>query len=235
MDVMIEEKSKVLNAFLNEMYGRGDYDIQSRGNVGFETLVGFFKVSTPDESEPAIFTDILGHIEDHGIGSFDFGYLGGVSKYVDTKYFFDVRKEYYLSYCEEIASEHSSDFENRLVEECYQSGVINNIDFDSGGNCLVSDSDLIDMYTEYLCDNDSDAVQWYIDTYGESSFYRVFLKDPNLVKSRKLATDILSLDPLTISKVCKFSSFGFSYFEYYGEVYVIFSLYRQSPNTYVVY
>lgn len=235
MDVTFEEQSKALNAFLNETYGKGDYDIQSHGDAGFETSVGFFRVSTPYESEPAIFSNILDHIEDNGIASFDFDYLGDIYNYIDSKYFFDVQKEYYLSYCEEIASEQSSDFESRLVEECYQNGIITEIDFDSDGNCLVSDSDLIDMYTEYLCDNDIDAVQWFIDTYGESSFYRVFLKDPKLVKSRKLATDILSLDPLTISKVCKFSSFGFSYFEYSGKIYVILSLYRSSPNVSVFY
>lgn len=126
--------------------------------------------------------------------------VNGFEAYVDTEWFEDAMKESYEYYCQDIESESSSGFQNRLVEECYDAGLIDDDDFetDEDGNidydeCTVDSYDLIDRLADYLTDRQGDAVEWYIDNFGESEF-REAVAANGLVDTHKLAEYCVDAD-----------------------------------------
>ena len=120
--------------------------------------------------------------------------------FVDVDWFDDAMKEDYESYCEEIANEGSDRFENRLVEECYENERIDDDDFEETeygepdyGNCLVDEYKLIDMLSDYFCDEYRNGVQWYIDNFGKSQFAEV-CKQNNLYDNDAFAKFVVDTD-----------------------------------------
>ena len=88
-------------------------------------------------------------------------------------------RESYESYAEDIESEGSIFYENRLVEECYDNGLIDDVDFetDEDGDpdytqCTRDSYELQEMLADYLTNNSgySSASQWYMDNFGDESF-----------------------------------------------------------------
>ena len=138
--------------------------------------------------------------DDMGITGINFDYLGGIEKYVDEDWFRDAERESFEFYCEDIATESSRDYDNRLVEECYDVGVIDDDDFekDADGNpdyneCLLDESELTDRYVDYHLDSISDFIEEFKFQFGEDEFNRVVM-DNNLIDINELVEDIVSTD-----------------------------------------
>ena len=120
--------------------------------------------------------------------------------FVDVDWFNDAMRESYESYCNDIASESSSEYENRLVEECYDAERIDDTDFeeDEFGDpdymrCIVPEYELVDRLTDYLCDVWRNGVQWYIDNFGNSGFQEV-CETYNLYDNYAFAKYVIRMD-----------------------------------------
>lgn len=93
---------------------------------------------------------------------------------VDEKWFEDAMDESNRFYCDDIARESSKEFDNRLVEECYERGLIDDDDFEENEDgdvdhelCKKDNDDLIELMVDDMNSEYDDAVQWYIDNFGE--------------------------------------------------------------------
>ena len=213
-------REEVLNAFLRETFGDDtDFNVSSGyGEYSFDTDEGDFLVLDDIEADRVAKERLLDFLETEGISGIRFEYLGGLEEYVDTDWFDEAKEESNRFYCEDIASEDSSEFENRLVEECYESNIISDDDFEDG-ECTVSNDDLIDMYTEYLGERDTDSVRWFINNYGEEEFNRVVI-ERSLVNLDTLADDILSTD----GRAMQLAGYDFNEieFKYNGKTYFLY-------------
>ena len=134
----------------------------------------------------------------------DIGYtsINGWEDYVDEDIFEQAMQESNEFYCDDIASESSAIYGSRLVEECYDNGLIDDDDFetDEDGDpnyeeCLVDEYDLKEKLAEYLTENSgySYASQWYMDNFGEEDFNE-FVKRNNAVDIDELAEYVVRSD-----------------------------------------
>lgn len=150
-----------------------------------------------DEAEEAAKQDVINLID-------DIGYSGilGWEDFVDEDIFEQAMHESNEFYCDDIADESSSIYESRLVEECYEAGLIDDDDFetDEDGDpdyeeCLVDEYDLKEKLAQYMTDNSgyANASQWYMDNFGEESFNE-FVKRNNAVDVDELAEYVVRTD-----------------------------------------
>ncbi len=133
-----------------------------------------------------------------------FTFINGWEDYVDEEWFEDAMKEMYEGYASDIANEGSSTYDNRLVEECYDRGLIDDDDFreDEDGeidytDCVYDDYRLEEMLAEDLYDEQMSAYRsassWYIDQFGQESFDTV-VENKNLVDVDELAAYVVRED-----------------------------------------
>lgn len=150
-----------------------------------------------DDAEEAAKQDTIEIID-------DIGYTGinGWEDYVDESVFEEAMQESNEFYCDDIADESSSIYESRLVEECYDNGLIDDDDFetDEDGDpnyeeCLVDEDDLKEKLAEYMTENSgySYASQWYMDNFGEEAFNE-FVKRNNAIDVDELAEYVVRSD-----------------------------------------
>jgi hypothetical protein len=145
-----------------------------------------------DEAEQDAIEQTKDIIEDVGFMS-----VNGWEDYVEETWFEDALRESFESYTEDIANETSYEYENRLVEECHEHGLIDDDDFrtDEDGNidyndCIYNDYKLMEMLTDELVDNAMYeyryASAWYVDNFGEDAFNET-VENNNLVDVDELA------------------------------------------------
>jgi hypothetical protein len=152
--------------------------------------------------------------------------INGYEDFVETSWFEDAMRESYEAYCNDIENESSSNFGNRLIEECYDAGLIDDDDFelDEDGDpdydeCTVASYDLVDRLTEHLCDGWNDPVQWYIDNFGHDSFREV-IDYHGLVDTDRLAEYCVDADGIGHSLASydgndiEYEFDGFTYYMY---------------------
>ena len=139
-------------------------------------------------------------IDDIGITGINFDYLGGIERYVDEDWFRDAERESFEFYCEDIATEGDNTYDNRLVQECYDAGVIDDDDFekDEDGDpdyneCLLDENELTDRYVGYHLDSIDDFIEEFKFQFGEDEFNRAVI-DNNLINIDELVEDIVSTD-----------------------------------------
>lgn len=137
--------------------------------------------------------------DDVGIESFSESFQDWImNNAIDSSWFEDAMDESNRFYAEDIKDERSRDYANRLVEECYENGLIDDDDFekDEDGEpnyeeCTKDEDDLIDMLVDYM--REEDAVQWYRDTFGDDDFKKV-VTDNNLVDFDEVIDEVKSWD-----------------------------------------
>lgn len=98
-------------------------------------------------------------IDDMGIEGFsEWAQEHVKDNFVDREWFEEAMKESYEYYCDDIENEEADDedFENRLKQEISENG------------CSTKEE-----YVEYLCSTQGDAIEWYIDNFGNESFNQV--------------------------------------------------------------
>ena len=137
--------------------------------------------------------------DDMGIESFSESFQDWImSNAIDSSWFEDAMDESNRFYAEDIKDERSRDYANRLVEECYENGLIDDDDFekDEDGEpnyeeCTKDEDDLIDMLVDYM--REDDAIRWYRDTFGDDDFKKVVI-DNNLVDFDEVIDEVKSWD-----------------------------------------
>lgn len=137
--------------------------------------------------------------DDMGIESFSESFQDWImSNAIDSSWFEDAMDESNRFYAEDIKNESSREYANRLVEECYDNGLIDDDDFekDEDGEpnyeeCTKDEDDLIDMLVDYM--REDDAIRWYRDTFGDDDFKKVVI-DNNLVDFDEVIDEVKSWD-----------------------------------------
>lgn len=176
----------------NTFYVDNDYKEHYSCN-GFDCMI-FDDYDLAEEVAKQYVVDI---IDDIGYSS-----INGWEDYVDEDIFEDAMRESNEFYCEDIASESSPTYESRLVEECYDNGLIDDDDFetDEDGepdyeNCLIDEGELKERLAEYMTENSGYryASQWYMDNFGEENFNE-FVKRNNAVDIDELAEYVVRTD-----------------------------------------
>lgn len=169
----------------------------SYSNNEFESNVGDYMVFDDyDDAEAEAIDREEDLIDDIGIPE----QYAEDEDFVDVDWFNDAMKESYESYCEDIANEGSREYENRLVEECYEAGRIDDTDFeeDEFGDpdymrCIVPEYELVDRLAEYMCEDYGSGIQWYIDNFGSDQF-REMCDHYNLYETRAFAKFVVDTD-----------------------------------------
>lgn len=125
-------------------------------------------------------------IDDVGVTS-----INGWENYIDSDFFDDAMEESNRFYAENIANERSRRFENRLVEECYDNGLIDDDDFDKQrefgieeetdeidyDNCLLDNDELIDRLVDYMNSRERDSVEWYRSNFGNEQLSEMAIQN----------------------------------------------------------
>ncbi len=139
--------------------------------------------------------------DDMGIQSFSESFQDWIiNNALDKSWFEDTMDENNRFYCEDIADERSREFDNRLVEECYERGLIDDDDFeeDEDGDidheqCKKDNDDLIELMVEDMNNDYDDPIKWYKDTFGEEDLSKVAIEN-NLVDLDEVIEEVKSLD-----------------------------------------
>ena len=139
--------------------------------------------------------------DDMGIQSFNDNFRDWIIRNaVDTDWFEQAMDESNRFYCEDIVGESSKEFDNRLVEECYERGLIDDDDFEENEDgdvdhelCKKDNDDLIELMVESMNDDWDDPVEWYIDNFGEKDLSDCVIEH-NLVDLDKVIEELKSLD-----------------------------------------
>ena len=164
-----------------------------------------YLVVDEDEAYQAAKLDIESLIEDIGIDSFSKDFQQWIfDNCIEADWFEDALVESYEYYVADIEEEtYGQDkFENRLIEELYENGLLTDADFSLDENSeldymtLMPEVDLDslkDKYVEYLVDNAGDPIEYYIDNFGSDSFTDV-CKSNNLIDWDKVVEECIDVD-----------------------------------------
>lgn len=174
-------------------------------DTAYAPIIGFnneewYVFDDEDSARDAAIEDTRDLIDDIGITVINFGYLGGIENYVDTEWFEDAYRELEENYCWDILDEGDNIYDNRLVAECYEEGLIDDDDFeeDEKGEpdytqCIVSDDELVERYADLLMNRIVDYVDEFKSEFGEREFNDVVM-EKGLVDIDKLCEDIVDTD-----------------------------------------
>lgn len=149
-----------------------------------------------DDAIKAATNDVLMYLDDVGVAGINLD----MTKYVDEDWFEDAERESFENYCYDIANEGDDTYDNRLVQECYDEGLIGDSDFeeDEDGEpnyeeCLIDTDELTERYVENHMNSITDFVQEFIFNFGTDEFNDV-VKQYNLIDFDELAEDIVDID-----------------------------------------
>lgn len=140
-----------------------------------------YLVLTEDEADDAFYDSEMSLIDDIGIEGFTPSFQKRIlTEFADKDWFEDAYREMEESYAYDISEEYDDTYGTRLVQECYDAGLIDDSDFgvDENGDvnyedCLLSTDDLADKLTEYLVDSIDDYAEEFKFEFGEKEFSEV--------------------------------------------------------------
>lgn len=154
-----------------------------------------------DESEAysAAVESVTDLIDDTGFTS-----ILGWEDYVEDGWFKEAMMEMEESYAEDIELEGDNTYDNRLVQECYDNGLIDDDDFelDEDGEidytqCTVDTYELVDRLANYLYDDNisyyKSAAEWYRSDFGDKDFETV-VKEHDLIDRQKISEYVVKED-----------------------------------------
>ena len=154
-----------------------------------------------DESEAydAAVESVKDLIDDIGFTS-----IRGWEDYVEDDWFKDAMMEMEESYANDIESEGDNTYDNRLVQECYDNGLIDDEDFelDEDGEtdytqCTVDTYKLVDRLANYLYDDNmsyyNSAAEWYRRDFGDEDFETV-VEQHDLIDRDKISEYVVDED-----------------------------------------
>lgn len=134
------------------------------------------------EADDATYNDIENMIDDMGLEAFSKDMQDWILENAIDYDFEEAFREIEESYVEDIESEGSREFDNRLIEEMYDANILTDDDFeeDEDGEVdhqrLKDDVDLDDKkeeYVDYLLNNISDFREEFINVFGIDEVLRL--------------------------------------------------------------
>lgn len=172
------------------------------GNT-FETEDGEeYLVLTEEEAREEAEQSIEGIFDDLGLESFTPSFQDWIlENAVDQDWFEDAMRESYDNYIGDIRDEEDNVFENRLISEMVDEGILTEDDFDNWGEDSPTVKEDIEMwskeeeYLDKLCDQD--AVEWYKDNFGLTDFKDVIKENPNIIDMEEVVSEAISIDGIS--------------------------------------
>lgn len=196
---MEEEKIKALAEFL----GCDPSEITDNGHNEFEhSDGGTYKVLTDEEADED-FKDYEESLwDDIGLDSFTDWFKDWIiENAVNEDYFWDDMHDSNNSYAHDIASESDDQFENRLVQECYDDDLISDDDFERGPNgepdyenCIYDEDELADKLTEYLDSQYINSVDWVVGEFGWKELSSIVKEHPDCIDFDKVVEQLKDTD-----------------------------------------
>ena len=130
--------------------------------------------------------------DDIGVTGINWGYLGGIERFLDEDWFKEAHLESNRYYAEDIAK----DDPERFVEEAEEFGLdLSQYDYDRETGDY-EDSYLIDDFAEAMREAEgyNNDIQWYIDSFGEDDFNHLLKRNPNILDEDALIEEIINVD-----------------------------------------
>ncbi len=183
------------NFSLDDIHSCGD----RRYGSGVEVEIGNQEWLFLDDTEADMEAErsIQDLIDDVGVT-----YINGWEDYIDSSFFDDVMDELNRSYAEDIANESSREFENRLVKECYDNGLIDDDDFAKEdeesdapdyNECLLDKGELIDRLVDDMNSRERDSVEWYRFNFGDEQLSEMAIQN-NAINMDELIQYVIDSD-----------------------------------------
>lgn len=189
-------ESRIRNAIRNQEYSINTY----YGNTEVTVDDATFRVfDDEDTAFNAAVESVIDLIDEVGIEALGVGltYSDWISEDGEDRI-----KEYMMDsmrhYCLDIADEDSDEYESRLVEECYEKGVIDDADFEELLNgepdYMSCKLDSYDLAYRYCNDYESSIYDWseeYAGQFGEESL-KSFAEYHNIFDSDRLGKYLIN-------------------------------------------
>lgn len=168
---------------LAEFLGVSPDEISNEYGHVYYTDEGEYWVGDYDEARADAIESSKNLLDDLGLDSFsEWAQNEVIENFAKSDWFQDAMEESNRFYAEDIASEDDWEFGNRLVQECYEEGLITDEDFGVGEdgepdhtNCLVDKEDLIERRADAM--NEDDPIEWYRMNFGDNEFNEVVKKN----------------------------------------------------------
>ena len=204
--VKLEERIKALANYLEVSEDDIELTYDATDNVfTVKSTNEEYLVVDEDEAYQAAKLDIENLIDDIGIDSFSEGFQEWIfMNAVDGDWFADALREseeYYVNDLEEETYGQDK-FENRLIEELYENGLLTDADFSLDENSeldymtLMPEVDLDSLKEEYvdlLVEREYNPIDWYINSFGSDSFSQV-CRENMLIDWDKVTEECIDVD-----------------------------------------
>ena len=153
-----------------------------------------------DDAVKAATNDVLMYLDEMGVEGINID----LAQYVDEEWFEDAERESFENYCYDIATEGDNTYDNRLVQECYDNGLIDDDDFELEEDgeidytqCTVDTYELVDRLANYLYDDNmsyyKSAAEWYRSDFGDEDFETV-VENNDLIDKQKISEYVVDED-----------------------------------------
>ena len=197
-----DDTSRIIKA-LADHFGVSEDEIEVSswgGNHNFIVNDEEYWVGTYDEAYEEAVEMAKSNLDDLGLEALSPEYRDyAIKNFGDEDAVEDWMRESFEYYIEDIEDESDSEFENRLISEMYDTGILTDEDFEEfeGESYHKTLKDSIDIeakkeeYLNKLCDQD--AIQWLFDNFGNEEASKM-LVDNNAIDYDKIAEDCVDTD-----------------------------------------
>lgn len=199
-DIDDAKKAVALGRFRGDSYSDVTYYDVDGNRINTDRYHGgqeYFVFDNHSDAEAAAIEDVKQLIDDMGLQSFSKSFQETIiDNYIEDDWFESAMQEYYQSYAEDISNESSDDYNNRLIEEAIENGVISEDDLDEDGEYKGDYYDLESMFAEEMCGDNAgygSAAEWYRDMVGDEDFKQT-VKQHDLIDWDKVAEESVRLD-----------------------------------------
>lgn len=175
-----------------------DADTIKQSNYGdncFDVDGDEYLVLTEDEAYEYAKDDIKAVWDDLGIESFTESFRDWImDNAINSEWFEDWIREDMEAYVDDIASEDSDEFKNRLMEEMYYAKILTDADFENGRlNSNVDFDAKREEFIDYLVDDAGDPIQYFRNDFGDAEFSKTITEN-NLVDIDTVAEQCIDVD-----------------------------------------
>ena len=203
-DIQDDDTQRIIKALANYLnIDESEIELSSwGGGHNFITPDGEYWVGTYDEAYEAARDEIEQIYDVMGLEAFSESFQEYIlDNFIDWNAFEDDMTEYYRSYIDDIESEGDSEYDNRLLAEMVDAGILTDEDFIVDGEdewaekTLSSSVDLEykkDEFLEYLCDN-MDVEDFVKDMYDTETLSKV-VADNGLIDLESVIDECISED-----------------------------------------
>jgi len=189
-DVEEEFTSRAIKALAKELdINEEDIEVNTWGGGHvFTTPEGDFWVGNYDDAYDAAYEWIEDIYDDMGLESFTESFRDYIlSNLINWDPIEDDMRESYYYYIEDIENENDSEFENRMIQEMYDEGILSDDDFEEIDGDIdystlkdsVNIEDKKEEFLDYLCDN-IDVQEWVKQTFTPEDFSK-YVEDNGLI------------------------------------------------------